>query len=195
MLKKAISLLALILFTNLVGANTLWRDNGFGSRLFVDHRARSLGDAITVILEESTAAKQQANTKLDNKSDLSVGPGTGLLAFGNDKTVANGVTESDSFQGKGATDRSSSLQGMITAQVIEILPNGEYKIKGRKETLINDETQIIEITGIVRPEHISLDNTIKSSYISNARIAYLGAGPVGDSQAPGIVTKMFGWLF
>lgn len=178
-----------------LGAESLWSDTGFGSKLFVDHRGRTVGDTITILLEETVAATQKANTSLDNSSDLSVGPGTGLLAFGNDPSGSNGVKEADKFKGTGTTDRSSSLSGTIAARVVEVLTNGELRIQGRKETKINDETQVIEVSGIVRPEDIGLDNTVRSSSLSNSKIAYLGAGPVGDSQAPGFVTKMFNWLF
>ena len=192
---RVILFLIMLCFASPAFGYSLWRDSGFGGKLFVDHRARNIGDAVTVKLSESTAASQIANTKMDNNSNLSVGPGTGFLTFGPNNSIANGVAEKDAFQGKGSTDRSSSLTGMISAQIKEVLPNGDYVIYGKKQTVINDETQIIEVSGTVRPEYIDLDNTIESSFIANAKIAFVGAGPVGDSQSPGLVTKLFGWLF
>lgn len=185
----------ILVLTVPVWGNSLWQDAGFGGRLLTDHRARAVGDTLTIIFDETSAASHAANTKLASGSNLSVGPGTGLLSFGPQPTVGNAVSESDSFQGQGKTDRSSSLSGMISATITEILPNGEMRIKGKKEMLINNETQVMEISGIVRPENISLTNTIQSSYVADAKIGYNGAGPVGDSQSPGIFSRIFEWLF
>jgi len=193
--RTSLIILIWITFSSSLFGNSLWQSNGFGERLFVDHRGRSIGDSVTIILQETSAASHLANTKLDNATDVSVGPGTGMLSFGKDPSVASAVGEKDTFQGKGSTDRSSSLSGKISATITDVYPNGEMEIRGKKEMLINNETQVMEISGRIRPENISLDNTIESSSIANAKIIYTGTGVVNNVQAPGLLAQFFGWLF
>jgi flagellar L-ring protein precursor FlgH len=73
----------------------------------------------------------------------------------------------------------------MTATVTNVLPNGNLMIQGMREVVLNDEQQIIVLTGIVRPQDVSQDNTVLSTYIANARIEYTGSGVVTERQSPG----------
>ena len=99
------------------------------------------------------------------------------------------------FKGDGKTQRSGSLRAEMTARITEILHNGDFRLAGTRMININGEKQLIEITGICRARDISPDNTIMSTFISEAQIAYNGSGLVNDTANPGVVTKIINWLF
>jgi flagellar L-ring protein precursor FlgH len=92
---------------------------------------------------------------------------------------------SSKFDGSGSTTRKENLNATISAKVVEILPNGNFQIEGRRNVKVNDEDQVIFVEGTVRPRDINTDNTINSSYIADARITYGGKGIISDRQSPG----------
>ena len=162
-----------------------------GESLVSNIKARRVGDLITILITEHSTAKSTAKTKADSKSEHSGGPGLGVLNFIKpwDMTVEN------KFQGDGDTQRKGSLQAEITARIVEVLHNGDYRLEGTRMININGEKQLIEITGVCRARDIMPDNTILSTFISDAQIAYNGSGMVNDASDPGVVTKIFNWLF
>jgi len=162
-----------------------------GESLVSNIKARRVGDLITILITESSSAKSSAKTKADNKSETSGGPGLGILNFIKpwDMTVEN------KYKGDGDTQRKGNLQAEMTARIVEVLHNGDYRLEGTRMININGEKQLIEITGICRPRDIMPDNTILSTYISDAQIAYNGSGIVNDAAEPGVVTKVLNWLF
>ena len=86
--------------------------------------------------------------------------------------------------------RKEDLVASLTTQVIEVYPNGNLKIRGGKEVRVNAETQVIYLTGIVRPVDIMANNTIDSKHVLNARISYTGKGALSDKQEPGWLTRV-----
>ncbi len=90
--------------------------------------------------------------------------------------------------------RSGGLTAKISARVEKVLTNGTLSIKGTKVIQINDEKQNLVIKGVIRPEDISSDNTILSTYVAEAQIEYEGNGPVGEKTSPGIITRILDWL-
>jgi flagellar L-ring protein precursor FlgH len=116
--------------------------------------------------------------------------------FGLEKSVASGnsnVTPSalvdanydNKFSGSGKTTRAEDLVATLTTQVIEVYPNGNMKIRGGKSVTVNNENQIIYLTGIVRLYDVMADNTVDSGNILNAQISYTGKGSISDKQRPG----------
>ncbi len=162
-----------------------------GQSLVSNIKAHRVGDLITIIITEESSAKSSAKTKADNKSEVSGGPGLGVLNFVKpwDMTVEN------KYKGEGDTQRKGSLSAEITARIVEVLHNGDFRLEGTRMININGEKQLIEITGICRGRDIMPDNTILSVFISDAQIAYNGSGMVNDASNPGVVTKIFNWLF
>ncbi|MCC7202958.1 MAG: flagellar basal body L-ring protein FlgH [Nitrospirae bacterium] len=165
---------------------SLWseeRQNGF---LFGDLKAHNVGDVVTVRIVESSSGKKNASTKTAKDSNLS----TSISAFfgmSSDKLSQAGVgaETSESHDGSGSTSRSSDLTAVLTAKVIDRLPNGNLVIDGRREVIVNNETQLISLSGTVRPEDIGPGNMVLSTYISDARITYTGDGVIGDKQKVG----------
>lgn len=162
-----------------------------GASLVSNLKAHRVGDLVTILITEEAAANAGAKTKADNKSEHGGGPGLGFLDF----IRAWDVSSENKYQGNGDTERSGSLRAEITARITEVLHNGDFRLAGTRMVNINGEKQLIEITGICRSRDIGADNTIMSTYISEAQIAYNGSGLVTDAAQPGVVTRILNWLF
>ncbi|MBW1739628.1 MAG: flagellar basal body L-ring protein FlgH [Deltaproteobacteria bacterium] len=185
---------------------SLWVDSG-NTKLFVDMRAMAVGDLVTVTISETPSAKLDANTKTSRDSSIEAGL-TDLLGYmkaleeKNKKGIPGGSTSrfdrtsmfkanfKPSFSGKGSSDRSGTVVASITAQVYQVLPNGNLRISGKREIKVNNETQYITISGIIRPEDIDPANVIESTYIADARIEYSGKGVIADKQRPGWLMRI-----
>ena len=162
-----------------------------GESLVTNLKAHRIGDLITILIVENSTADATSKTKANNKSEHSGGPGLGVLDFIKpwDMSVEN------KFTGDGNTKRSGNLQAEMTARITQVLHNGDFRLEGSRMVNVNGEKTMIEITGICRSEDIAPDNTIMSTYISEAQIAYTGSGLVQDAADPGVITKVFNWLF
>jgi flagellar L-ring protein precursor FlgH len=176
---------------------TLW--NGDEGNWLSDIKARRIGDIVTVIIKEQAKASKQASTDTDRSSSLSAGISS---FFGFEKALQEknsnlnpaSLIEANTgsqFSGSGKTTRSEDLAATLTTQVVEVYPNGNLKIRGGKSVTVNNENQIIYLTGIVRPYDVSADNTVDSGNILNAQISYTGKGSVSDKQKPGWLMRIF----
>lgn len=165
---------------------SLWREDVRIISLYETPKARDVGNILTVRIVESSSAKNSATTTTGRNSSISAGIDQffTLEEYITPYTRVSGSLESD-FEGNGSTDRSGRLMATITVRVVAVLPDGNLKIAGSREVAVNNEKQIIALTGFVRPEDIDHTNTILSTDISDARIAYSGIGIVNDRQRPG----------
>jgi flagellar L-ring protein precursor FlgH len=182
---------------------------------FIDTKARKVGDIVTVKISESSKATNSADTKTGRTSSLEAGIETlfGTEDWYRDKVLDNipsalpkpdpfgnpsvkGSMSSD-FDGSGSTSRSGDLSAFITCRVTQVLPNGNLHIVGSREVLVNHETQMIILSGVIRPRDIDDDNVILSTFISDAKIAYSGSGIVNDRQRPGWLANLLNsvWPF
>jgi flagellar L-ring protein precursor FlgH len=168
-------------------ANSLWRN---GSRsFFKDQRAHQIGDLLTVTVNIT----DQANFANETQRSRTVTEDSGITAFlGSNlltgKTALPGrlltADATASTDGKGSIQRQESLTTNIAAVVTQLLPNGNLVVEGKQEIRVNFEKRELIVAGIVRPEDIQSDNTIDSSKIAQARIAYGGHGQITDVQQP-----------
>ena len=110
---------------------------------------------------------------------------------GKDLNLEASVNSSKSFAGKGDSAQSNALSGSVTATVLEVLPNGYLRIQGEKMISINQGDEYLRITGIIRPMDIRTDNSVLSTQVANAKIAYGGKGVVADSNDMGWLAKFF----
>jgi flagellar L-ring protein precursor FlgH len=177
---------------------SLWQEDGALISLFADQKARTVGDIVTIKIAESSAATNKASTGTDRSSSLSASVDAFFNAekrFPSDQPFFNpfskvaGGMESE-FEGTGTTKRSGDLNAYITALVTRVLPNGNLVVTGSREVLINNENQIIQLTGVVRPRDISAGNQVLSTYVADARISYSGSGVINDRQKPGWLTNV-----
>ncbi len=177
--------------------------SGYGISLFEDNLARRVGDVLTIVLEERTNASKSAATSTSKDSAISQ-PSPTLLGggvrfalprpFGNKlqgRTLENNVESTNSFAGEGDSSLSNSLTGNITVTVAEVLPNGNLFVRGQKQLTINQGDEYVQITGIVRPSDINPDNTVISTRVADARIAYIGEGTLADANTQGWLGKFF----
>jgi flagellar L-ring protein precursor FlgH len=169
-------------------ANSLWRN---GSRsFFKDQRAHQIGDLLTVTVnitdQANFANETQRSRTVTEDSGITAFLGSNLLtgkttALPGRLLTADATANSD---GKGSIQRAETLQTNIAAVVTQLLPNGNLVVEGKQEVRVNFEMRELIVAGIVRPEDIQSDNTIDSSKIAQARIAYGGHGQISDIQQP-----------
>ena len=170
-------------------ANSLWRN---GSRAFFkDQRAHQVGDILTVTVNFTDKANIANETQRSrtNKEDPGVTDflGSKLLSGNAAKVLPGKLLTADSTassDGKGSVQRQENLQTSVAAVVTQVLPNGNLVVEGKQEIRVNFEVRELVVAGIVRPEDIQSDNTIDSSKIAQARIAYGGRGQITDVQQP-----------
>lgn len=170
-----------------------------------DLKARRRGDIITIVISETASASKEAKT--GTSRDSSVGAGIpnllGLEKSGlfknNFSDLANIIkaNANSSFKGSGTTSRQENLNATITARVVDVQPNGNLMIEGRRNIKVNEEDQIIVLEGTVRSRDVSPDNTVNSIYVADARISYSGRGIISDQQSPGWLMSIFNkiWPF
>lgn len=182
---------------------SLWTDSG--NMLFVDQKARRVGDTVIVDIVEKTSSKIDANTSVSktNSLDADIPDFMGYMAWLKTKNPRLdpdnlfSSTFNHATEGAGASDRSGEITASIGAIVTSVLPNGNIIIYGRREMKINNEAQFITVSGIVRPKDIDSDNRVKSTYLADARIEYSGKGVLADAQKVGWLTRAlaFVWPF
>ncbi len=168
--------------------NSLWRN---GSRAFFkDQRAHQVGDILTVTvnLNDKAVIANETQRSRENKEDSGVDALFGAQKVPLIKTPIPGriftADSTSSSDGKGSVNRSEALVTNVAAVVTQVLPNGNLVVEGKQEVRVNFEIRELIVAGIVRPEDIQSDNTIDSSKIAEARIAYGGRGQITDVQQP-----------
>ena len=196
-------------------SGSLWQTHSSLNGLFIDTKARNIGDIVTVKIDESAQASNKANTETERSSGLEAGIDKlfGLETWWQDEILPDvndklpkvdpfgnpsvkGSLSSD-FKGDGETSRSGNLEAFITCRVVDVMANGNLKIVGTREVMVNNENQLIILSGIIRPRDISDKNVILSTYISDAKIAYSGSGVIDDRQRPGWLANLLNnaWPF
>jgi len=165
-----------------------------GRSLFADPRASRIGDAVMVLVVETSSASNDASTASDRGSDVSLDV-AGNVGDSKIPDVALGVKTGNAFKGTGATSRRGSVRARISARVDSVLANGDLMISGHRTIIVNGEEQRITLSGLVRPPDILADNSVYSYSIADARIAFEGDGVVTNAQGPGWITKLLHWLF
>ncbi len=162
--------------------------------LFTDPKASHIGDVLTVVLVEHTDAKKSAAATSSKKSSVTMPEPT---LFGRQPTL-NGkpIFSADAnaardFSGTGGAEQSNQLDGSITVTVADVLPNGNLVVQGEKWIGINQGEEYVRLRGIVRPIDIGTDNTVQSTRIANAQLAYRGTGTLAQSSSPGWLSRFF----
>ena len=163
----------------------------YNNNIFSDIKARRVGDIITVILTESTSAKKKASSNLGKDNSFELDP----IELGGEEVVIGGYTiegslnQKSSFSGNGSADQSNSLEGNISVTVVRVLPNNNLVIRGEKWLMLNNGSEYIRLTGLLRPQDVDADNKVDSSLIANARIQYGAIDDLGEAQVQGWATK------
>jgi flagellar L-ring protein precursor FlgH len=165
--------------------------------IYSDRKAMREGDILTVLIVENSEAnsKSSTNTKKNNSLGATAKP-IGIRGF---DIFPNGISEggelTTTYEGNGATTRAGKFVAKVSARIDQVLDNGNLIISGNKVVEINEEKEIINISGVVRPEDIESGNTIYSYNIANAQITYSGKGSASSAQRPGPIARLLNWLF
>ena len=155
-------------------------------------RNYQVGDIITVLLNEQTQAARTQNSEInrDSKNTLPTGVNTQLgkaSPWLQGIDVTNNAIDSKS---KGTADQQASLVGSIAVTVVEILANGNLLVKGEKKLGLSEGTEVIQVSGIIRPEDVGPNSTVQSRRLANAQIAYRGSGDLANAARPGWGTRL-----
>ena len=165
----------------------------YADSLYSDIKARRLGDIITVSLQERTTASKSANTETTKDTNTQLATpqlfGSDVTINGNPLSASFGGTRE--FSGDAGADQSNTLNGDITVTVIRRLANGNLIVRGEKWMRINTGDEYIRLTGMIRPQDITPDNTVPSTRVANARIEYSGTGTLAQTQEQGWLTRFF----
>jgi len=182
-----LTLLGLAFFAFPVQAADLYRSDNW-SAMASDRSARRVGDILTVIVYENSAARDTASSS----SKKSSGIGGQISADNTFNHSGKFGLQSDS-DNSGTTGRSGGMVAQISVTIDGVLPNGDLHVSGAQELNINGDKTNIRIKGRVRLADIS-NNAILSSRLADAIIDYDGIGFVSSSARPGVLTRIFNWL-
>ncbi len=160
--------------------------------LFEDHRARLVGDTLTINIIEKVTATAKSTSSVDKTGTISGSvtafPGISPNAFR--RATADG-TGSNAFAGKGATETSNDFSGTITVVVRGVLPNGHLLIAGEKQIGVNQNVDVLRFSGQVDPRAIQPGNSVPSAAIANVRLEQRGRGQQHEAQAMGWLGRVF----
>lgn len=182
--------------------NSLWAADR--TTFFKDQRAKDVGDIITVMIEISDKAEIDNETERTRESGESaalpsaMGIETHLaqvLPEAIDPTNLIEGSADSNFKGSGTVDREEKVNVQLAALITQILPNGNMVVRGRQEVLVNFEKRILEIDGVIRPQDITVQNTVSYEKIAEARISYGGEGQITDVQQPRYGQQLYDIVF
>jgi len=172
--------------------------------LFSDHKAMNVNDIVTVVISETAKSTNSGSKQLSESDTVALGGGVfGRGSAGNNGTpvpvngsintftdIGYNSKSNSAYTGKGSATKDASFTTTVSARVVKILRNGNYFIAGKREILIDDQKQIIQISGVIRPYDIDQNNNINSSQMSEAKILYKTEGDVDRATKQGWGTKL-----
>jgi len=174
-------------------ANGAIYQTGYDVPLFENVVAHRVGDTVTIILSEQTAAQKSSSTSTSKDTSVDIPAplfGGSPLTIGG-KEISASMENSRSFEGSGDSSLSNRLQGNITVTVAKRLSNGNLVVRGQKWIEINQGREFVRIQGVIRPLDIQPDNTIASYKVADASIAYGARGALADANRPGLLSRFF----
>ena len=159
----------------------------YSNSLYEDRMAYKVGDILTVLLDEKTRSSKSAGTDFSKDNSVNL---PGPLLYGRQKPDS-GLSMDRSFQGSGSSSQQNMLDGSITVSVLKVLPNRTLLVRGEKWLTLNQGDEYIRVSGILRPEDITQNNTVSSQRLANARLVYSGEGPLADANEVGWLMGFF----
>ncbi|MCS6999982.1 MAG: flagellar basal body L-ring protein FlgH [Bacteroidota bacterium] len=161
--------------------------------LYSDVKAFRKGDVVTILIVEDAQADNQAATQNNTSTELSA-QASGTIG-NNQGNVSVGIGTQNTFNGRGATNRSERVRAKLTARIVDASNLNALQIEGTRSVTINGETQTITLRGYVRFVDISPDNTVYSFQIADLVLIYNGEGVISRAQEPGLFTRFIRLLF
>ena len=190
-------LLALMCLPPAVLAQSIWQADASRS-MFADKRATSVGDIITIIVAESSTASKNNETKTEKQSSLSAAiasflypPSAGGFLMHKGEMPAMSYNSDVKHDGSGAINNSETVVAKIAVRIVDVLPNRNLVVEGKRETSFSGEHQTIVLRGVVRSDDVSAANTVYSYNVADATIQIIGKGTVSDSQNKGWFSRIW----
>lgn len=184
-----LALAATLCLVSTVRAESLYQEGSFRP-LTADNKAFRVGDSLTVQVFENSSATSSANTGTRRANDIS-----GSVGHTGNKVVGQlGIGVTGEFDGGGRTQRANKLLATLTVSVQEVLPNGDLRVAGEQQLMVNEELQKVNLEGRVRPQDISDGNVVLSTRLADARITYVGEGDVSDRARRSGWRRVLDWL-
>jgi flagellar L-ring protein precursor FlgH len=166
--------------------------------MFADKKAHTVGDILTVLIQENNGATRQNNTATSKKASLNAaiasilyGPAASGLLTKKGTLPAINYTSDAEFNGGGTINNSETITAQMAVRVIDVLPNGNMVVEGQLRTAFSGEKQDAVVRGTVRPDDISANNTLLSYNIADATIQFLSKGTITDAQRKGWFTRVW----
>ncbi|HJW02121.1 MAG TPA: flagellar basal body L-ring protein FlgH [Azospira sp.] len=176
---------------NAAAGGAIYQAN-YNRPLFEDRKARYVGDTLTVNIVENTQASTSSSSNAQKAGSINASvtalaglPGQGLQGLNAQ------ASDTNKFEGKGASTGSNVFTGTMTATVIEVLPNGNLLISGEKQVAIGQGQEFIRVSGVVNPYTVTAANTVNSSQMADARIEYKSTGYISEAQVMGWLARFF----
>ncbi len=194
------ALLPSLLFVASSEAQSLWqrRDPRF-SNLVTNSTARRVGDLLTILISENTQVQNRDQRALQRSSDGGFNYSAAAAEAGSSTSGSLNMTgdSARSFDGNSQYSVEQEFTDRITVQVMEVLPNGNLLVGGKRRRIVADEQRMLEVSGIVRPIDVRPDNSIRSQFIGNFQIKYSGCGPESHFTHQGWVARLLNrvWPF
>ena len=172
--------------------------------LYADNRAHRIGDIVLVNVVENAKSKSKADTSTSKTAGSEYGvsaafrSGTAAL-FGPTSGGLSGkvgvdpilsTTTTSGLSATGETKRENYVTATIGARVMQVLPGGVLQVQGAREVRVNEETQYMVVSGLVRSSDIGMDNSVLSTQMADSKIEYYGKGVLADKQKAGWLTRL-----
>lgn len=180
-----------LLLAGAAEADSLYTAQSPFASLFSDRKAVCVGDTLNILIVETAQASQNMADQTAAKSNATMGPGVGLLDF----IPVIGYSGDIAAQSGGSTSRSASFSARIAVTVTGVTPAGNLLVEGSRQVRVHKDYQDIKLSGEVRRQDISADNTVPSYRVANACISYTGSNPLRPGNKVGIITRALHWLF
>lgn len=194
---------SLVLITSSMYGDSLWLKSSEKNSVYNSKSRFSIGDVVTVEISAESSAVQEAGTTTRKRTDI----GANFYNLSDQYSLNSDSSDSlrqmndyrlggnDDYSGVGQTTRKSKVEAIVSCVVTNVLPNGNLVISGERMVDVNNDSEIIQISGIVRPSDVNSKNMINSYKIAQFSISLKGKGVVNSKQTPGFMSNFFSWLF
>jgi len=177
---------------------SLWANaRGREASMVSDRRARHVGDILTVIVQESASVQASRSTKTEKKAAVDNAVSQFLfpvtasgLGTHNGELPATSLSGNNTFEGSGEISNRQTVSARAAVTVIDVLPNGNLVIEGRRYVAYSGEKQYAVLHGIVRPDDIQSGNIVVSSAIADARVEFSSKGAISTAERKGWFTRV-----
>lgn len=159
--------------------------------LFEDRRPRTVGDIITVLLDEQVSASKNSQSSANRTGASGLTPAVVPKGLEDLADYGFEVEGQNTFQGGGGSQANNTFTGTLTVMVVGVLPNGNLQVHGEKQIAINQGTEYIRFAGVIDPISVSGENTVRSAHVADARIEYVGDGYINEAQHMGWLQRFF----